>query len=54
VQLSEYTQKMAMELKSDMPILGLHGSVIVIPFVSKKGLMEGDDNLGHELADYLT
>ena len=54
VTLNEYTQQIALELKSDMPILGLDGSVIVIPFVTKNGLMEGDDTLGHYLADYLT
>ena len=54
VTLNEYTQQIALELKSDMPILGLNGSVIVLPFVAKNGLMGGDDILGHDLADYLT
>jgi TolB-like protein len=37
-----------------MPILGLNGSVIVLPFVAQNGLMGGDDILDHDLADYLT
>jgi TolB-like protein len=54
VQLNDYTQQIAMELKSDMPFLGLHGSIIVTPFVKTNGVIEEAGNLGHDLAEYLS
>lgn len=54
VQLRDYTQQIAMELRSNMPSEGLQGSVIVTPFVESNRLIEDADNLGHDLADYLS
>jgi TolB-like protein len=54
VQLSEYTQQIAFDLKNDMSILELNGSIIVTPFVSNNGLIEEADSLGLDLADYLS
>lgn len=54
VQLSDYTQQIALELKNHMPIMGLDGSVIVTPFVKNNGLIEEADDLGYDLAEYVS
>lgn len=54
VQLGDYTKQIALELKNDLPINGLHGSVIVTPFVSIKGLTKGVNDLGQNVAEFLT
>jgi len=54
VQLGEYTQQIAFELKSDMPSSGLYGSIIVTPFVSTSGVIGEGDSLGHDLAEHLS
>lgn len=54
VQLSDYTQQIALELKNHMPIMGLNGSIIVTPFVKTNGLIEEADDLGTDLAEYLS
>jgi TolB-like protein len=54
VLVNEYTQQIAQELKTDLPMYGLEGAVLVTPFVSRHATIEQADALGHDIADYLS
>jgi TolB-like protein len=54
VLLGEYTQQIAIDLKNDIPISGLNGSVIVLPFIYSNGLINEAETLRQDLAEYLT
>jgi TolB-like protein len=53
VQIGEYTQQIAQDLKTDLSVSGLNGSVMITPFVSRQTSVQEADDLGYELAGYL-
>ncbi|WP_293751301.1 FlgO family outer membrane protein [uncultured Paraglaciecola sp.] len=54
VLINEYTQQIAQELKTDLPIYGLDGAIVVTPFVYRNSPIEQAEELGQDLANYLS
>jgi TolB-like protein len=52
IALSEYTQQMAMDLKTDLYNKELRGDIAVASFVSRDDSMRTTNPLGNELAEY--
>ncbi|AEP30361.1 FlgO family outer membrane protein [Brumicola nitratireducens] len=53
VQLNEYTQQLARELKADLPIQGLNSAILVRPFEYGGQTNKQSSALSEQLAEYL-